>query len=198
MARFQAVLSALDRFHIGILFLSDKGNVILSNREAERILDLKDGLRLDVARKPSTPFETDRRALCKVIERATATADGRDNHAETLLAVKRRPGRDALLVEVCPLRDECYGLTGSLRGAILFVIDPTHLGLVSSNGIGALYHLTSAEADVCRLLAEGYSSRDMADIRNVTPETIRSQLVRLALSVNLPIDKAESPRDANI
>ena len=51
-SRFQAVMAALDRFHIGVFILSAKGDVILRNREADRILDLKDGLSLDRSGQP--------------------------------------------------------------------------------------------------------------------------------------------------
>ncbi len=56
---------------------------------------------------------------------------------------------------------------------------------------------------VCRLLVEGCETQTIADMRNVTAETVRTQVksilaktrtskrsdvVRLALTVNLPVD----------
>ena len=66
-----------------------------------------------------------------------------------------------------------------------------------------LYGLTGSEAEICKLVAQGQETRDVADERNLTLETTRTyikqilqktgaknraQLVRLALNVNLPID----------
>ena len=69
-----------------------------------------------------------------------------------------------------------------------------------------LYQLTGAESEICKLIAQGMETNHMAEAKNITGETVRShvkkilqktgvnnrsQLVRLALSVNLPIDQAE-------
>lgn len=66
-----------------------------------------------------------------------------------------------------------------------------------------LYDLTDAESDICKLLAGGIKVDDIAESRNVTSGTVRSQIktlfdktntssqldvVRLALKVNLPIN----------
>ncbi|MCK5167724.1 MAG: helix-turn-helix transcriptional regulator, partial [Rhodospirillaceae bacterium] len=84
------------------------------------------------------------------------------------------------------------------------VIDPGKTDMVSTEGMQALYQLTGAESEICRLVAEGLETNDMADSKNITGETVRShikkimqktgvnnrsQLVRLALTVNLPIDQ---------
>ncbi len=60
-------------------------------------------------------------------------------------------------------------------------------------------------ASTCRLIAEGLGTGDIADTQNLTRETVRTyvkrilekpgtknraQLVRLALTVNLPIDES--------
>ena len=87
----------------------------------------------------------------------------------------------------------------------MLVIDPMHTDVVSTEGMQALYNLTGAESDTCRLIAEGLGTDDIADTQNLTRETVRTyvkrilektgtknraQLVRLALTVNLPIDES--------
>ena len=88
----------------------------------------------------------------------------------------------------------------------MFVIDPMRTDVVSTEGIQALYNLTGSESEICRLIVEGLGTREVAEARNVGQETVRThvkrllgktgtknraQLVRLALSVNLPIDKGD-------
>ena len=46
-AEFQGVLSALDRFHVGVLLLNAHGTVVVKNAEAKRILGEKGGLATD-------------------------------------------------------------------------------------------------------------------------------------------------------
>ena len=87
---------------------------------------------------------------------------------------------------------------------MMFVIDPMHTDVVSTKGMQVLYNLTGTESDTCRLIVDGLGTDDIADERNLTRETVRTyvkrilektgtknraQLVRLALTVNLPIDK---------
>ncbi len=89
---------------------------------------------------------------------------------------------------------------------MMLVIDPMHTDVVSTEGMQALYNLTGAESDTCRLIAEGLGTGDIADAQNLTLETVRTyvkrilektgtknrvQLVRLALPVNLPIDELD-------
>jgi len=69
-------------------------------------------------------------------------------------------------------------------------------------GLQALYDLTATEIVVLELLVAGKSNHDIADIRGVSPETVKTQtrsvfaklavrnraeLVRRVLAINLPI-----------
>jgi len=205
-SRFQAVMAALDRFHIGVFILSSTGHTILRNREADRILDLEDGLSLDRSGQPQPARETERRALRDAILKAAATARAEGDRAETLLVLPRISGGDPFLAEVVPIRDSGVELDSGFTSAMMLVIDPMHTDVVSTEGMQALYHLTGAESDTCRLIAEGLGTGDIADIQNLTLETVRTyvkrilektgtknrvQLVRLALTVNLPIDELD-------
>jgi DNA-binding CsgD family transcriptional regulator len=204
-SRFQAVMTVLDRFHVGVFIVSPKGHTILRNREADRILDLEDGLSLDRSGLPQPANETERRALRDALLMAAATARAEGDRAETLLALPRISGGDPFLAEVVPIRGSGIELDSGFTGAMMLVIDPMHTDVVSTEGMQALYNLTRAESDTCRLLAEGLGTGDIADTQNLTRETVRTyvkrilektgtknrvQLVRLALTVNLPIDES--------
>jgi DNA-binding CsgD family transcriptional regulator len=206
-ARFHAVLGALDRFHMGVLILGPLGHVMLKNQEAQRILELKDGVGLDTAGKPTATDTNASRLLARAVQRALATADAQDNRAETVLSVQRRSERDAFIIEVSPLRGSELSMEGHISGAIVLLVDPAHHALASTQGIKDIYGLTDAEAEVLRLLVAGHDSEEMAEMRGVSLDTVRTQikrilaktdthgrpaLVRLALSVNPPIDPAES------
>jgi len=201
-SRYQAVLDALDRFQIGVMILAGTGTVIVRNREAERILDLDDGLRLDSRHRPIAPRGDGNGALGRAVQQACLTSAAESTAGGALLAVSRRSGHDAYLLEVVPLHGGGE-LEQPVRGAILFVIDPANRGVVSTQGLQLLYALSDAESEVCRLLIDGYTTNEIADIRNVRPETVRGQLkallaktnsrrqsdvVRLALKVNLPVE----------
>lgn len=204
-SRFDSVFSALDRFHIGIFVLSPNGAVAVKNREAARLIDQGDGLALsNNGRLQPSVDDNQRGALKEAVDKAINTAMGGQNTAETRMVLTRRSGKTPYLLEVTPIRDQ-NELESDFHGALVFVIDPDNTDFVSTEGMQALYGLTGAEAEICKLLAQGLETDDIADSRNITRETVRhyvkqtlqkagvnnrAQLVRLALTVNLPIEPA--------
>jgi DNA-binding CsgD family transcriptional regulator len=153
--------------------------------------------------------EAERSALRDAILKAAATAGAvgaGGGRAETVLVLPRRSPGDPFLVEVAPIRDRGVELDRGFSGAIMYVIDPMRSDVVSTEGMQALYGLTGTESEICRLIVEGLGTGEVAEARNVGLETVRThvkrllektgtknwaQLVRLALSVNLPIDKGD-------
>lgn len=207
--RFNAVVAALDRFHLGVVILTPGGEAVVSNREAERVFTTADGLVLDHRNMPRPVAEAARAPFAEAFTAAVATARAEGSRSGTLLTVPKRGGGDPYLVEVSPLRDEGIELEPGYRGAVMFIVDPARTDIVSTENMAMLYQLTGAESEICRLVAEGLETDEVAEARNVSPETVRThvkrilsktgttsraQLVRLAHIVNLPIDR---PKDGN-
>ena len=204
-SRFGGVLSVLDRFHMGIFVLSPNGSVVVKNAEAERILDAGDGLSISHDGRLHPSNDDERSELKNIITRAISTAQAEDNRAEQLMVIARNSGNDPYLVEVVPIRDHGE-IETEFKGCIVFVIDPNKTDMVSTEGMQTLYQLTGAESEICKLIAQGLETSHMAESKNITGETVRShikkilqktgvnnrsQLVRLALTVNLPIDQTD-------
>ncbi|GMR05649.1 MAG: hypothetical protein BMS9Abin25_0224 [Gammaproteobacteria bacterium] len=198
-SRFNAVLEALDYYQVGTIIVTQNGDVILSNEEAKRVFEQKDGLSYDLKGRLSVTSS----GLLSMIKTCAATARGEGVDSEKLLAIKRRSGKDDYILTVAPMRDPQNSLDLHFRGAIVYVVDPTNISIISTAGMAKLYDLTKAEDAVCQFLVEGLDTQSIADRRSVSIETIRSQikslmsktrvqnrasLIRLALSVNLPIE----------
>ena len=203
--RFSRVLEALDHFHLGVFILSEKGVCILKNNEADRIIGLTDGLLLDKNRKLRACNKEDNDRLQRSIRDAINASTKKGLSCGALRKVKRKTGKDSFLVEVSPLSNRDEMINKSHHGSIIFVIDPDEPGNVSTKGMRKLYELTLSEANVCQCVVEGYSNPEIAELRNVSPETVKTQLqsilrktssksraelIRRALSINLPIDNA--------
>ena len=201
--RYQAVLQALDRYHLGVFVLGPRGDVIVRNRAADQILESNGALSLTTRHRLTVNDRSKERDLRAAIERAVSTARAEDTHAETLLSIPRRHERDPLLLDICPAKDPGVELDAGFNGAFVFAIDPSQLYSVSTRGMDVLYGLTDAETDVLDHLIKGYSTSDTADSRGVSIETVRSQaksllqkvgvsdrtqLIARAARVNLPID----------
>lgn len=203
--RFNAVLEALDRFHTGVFILTPTGSLIVANKEANRIAGEKDGLAISPDGKLRCVLDTDREALGQAIDKASSTALGKGRGNGTQLAIQRRSGEMPYLVQVAPLSDSAKQTGEIIRGALVYVNDPERTVNISTNGLQQLFTLTNAEIETYRLLTQGFTSDEIADIRNISPDTVRgtfkqlfkktdcrnqADLVRLALTVNLPIDEA--------
>lgn len=201
--RYEAVLAALDRFQIAVFILTDQGRVAVKNKEALRILDSGKGLQEDVNGRLRATLSASNALLQKAITEAIATARATQSTDVSVVKIANREGTSALLAEISPFRDTGVELDRDFRGSLVFVIDPDHRRDISTKGMAELYRLTEAESEICRLVANGMNTPEMAETRGVAPETIRSQvksvlqkthsgsrldLVRLALTINLPID----------
>ncbi len=204
--RFRAVLDALDRVKIGVFITLADGQVAVHNSEASRIVELKDGMHFSHDRTLTLTNDGERRLLERAVCSTSATANGTDIVPEVLMAVSRRSGTEPFLLAICPLRGDTSNIGGDFRGSLIFAIDPINRQSISTSGMETLFGLSTAEADVLKKLLDGYNLQDISELRNTTIGTVRSQikavkiktntnrqsdLVRLAISVNIPIDEAD-------
>lgn len=201
-SRFNAVLGALDRFHIGLFLVTRSGSVIHHNASASNLLARKDGVSLTKARTLSIA-DSDRTAeLAGAIDQISRTVQAEGIDASRTFRVSKPSGGDPYLIEVSPLKDVHGEIDPRFKGAIVSVIDPDDRIEISTRGLLELYDLTPAEIAVAELLVVGRTAHEIADIRSVSFNTARSQIrslmtktgtsnrtdfIRLALTVNLPI-----------
>lgn len=201
--RFNAVLEVLDRLKIGVLITTSTGEIIIANREAEVCLDAANGIATSQTRKLMIRSSLHHDECARQIMAASQIESGADFSA--VMKVPKRAGETPWLLEIFPLRDSIGSLDKGLEGAIIFITDPDRNDVISTAGMEKLFELSPAEHDICRLMVEGKKQTEIAEIRNVAPATIKTQaqslysktdtenkldLVRLALKVNLPVERA--------
>lgn len=200
--RFHHVLDVLDRLGIGVLILRSQGEVVLANREANRIVAAQDGLRLTSEKRLSLVSPNDSTLLNAALSRIDQLARLQADSRIEALVIQRPTGGESYVLDLMPLRENSGDLGNDFIGAWAFLIDPDHRAMISIDGLRKNYRLTVAEGMVCGLLADGLSLRDIADSRNVSLDTIKTQartiyaktqtknrreLVRRALSIVPPI-----------
>ncbi len=171
-----AVFSALDHINIGIMLVLRSGDVILSNREAKRILDGQDGLRLGLNGTLLCDTAEDTAQLTALIAEVAETAAGDADAAHKQMTLPRRAAKRPYLVDIAPVRDSKNELGTSFYGTIVFVIDPLNNDSLNVDQFATMYRLTPAETSVCNLMAKGYSAPEMANIRGTSPATIKNQI----------------------
>ena len=174
-SRYRAILSVLDRLGIGVLVLLDDDHILLANNEAERILDAGDGLRrgldgkLAIPQRFSScpPMSTLRGALAEV--RSGRAPEG------TTLYIDRENGFDPYVIDIAVFHENGIELGSPITATLLCMIDPERRDVISTRGLEQIYGLTAAESAVCSLMGAGHSNREIADIRGVHLDTVKSQ-----------------------
>ena len=89
-----------------------------------------------------------------------------------------------------------------LYGAVITIIDPDNSSVIEIERLSKAYELTGAESTITQYLVDGWINSDIAEDRNVSIETVKTQIasimhktgakrrtdiVRLALKTSPPI-----------
>ena len=207
-SRYQAVLSALDHVRVGLCIAEPNGAIIVSNEEADRILNLGGDIGLGKDKLIHCRSGAEEAAIHQAIYKTCATSSGKASLSEAFQLIGASP-ETQISVEVAPLRDSNSELDSHFNGALVTLIDLSSNPEVDCSKIALAYKLTPAEKEVCQLVTQGTSVKDIAESRNVVPETIKSQLksiyrktdcnnrvelIRLALKANPPVDSTNESR----
>jgi DNA-binding CsgD family transcriptional regulator len=166
---------ALDRIPIGFLVVDATGKVLMSNRVAQGILGLNDGLALGRnGLVTSRQGETDR--LRGLIQSAISAGAGKGLGSGGMMRVPRPSLRRSFQVLVTPLRSGTAVFWPEGAAAAIFVSDPEGRIEPSDKLLGKLFGLTPAEARLAGALMQGNSLTDAADEFHLSRNTVRAQL----------------------
>lgn len=204
-ARFNAVLEVLDRFKLGVFLVTSAGELIEHNSAAQKMLKPKDALFLSTKNRLRATQESADSQLKAAIN---SMCDSRSSNTKSIrFAVQKASSNAKLLIEISPLVHVDLSF-----GALIIASDPEETSIINTAHFTELFNLTRSEQDVCQLLAEGDQINTIADKRSTAPETVRSQvksvlaktqtsrqvdLVRLAHSINIPVDDGLSLNSPN-
>ncbi len=203
-ARYRAVLEVLDRLQLGVILLGQDQSLWLKNEAADRILEHRDSIGIDHRGKLIGKGATVAKILDDCFSGLTGNAD-----LSVPKSVRCRLPRgevtgvvgDAYIADISRLNNDELD---SRSGFVMILVDPDRSGIVNLTSLASLFGLTRSEAAVCELVVKGYTNNEIADSRNVSPETVitqvkslfaktnshrRGDLVHLAHSVNIPVDR---------
>ena len=209
-SRFNAVISVLDRFHLGVAILNSKGSMVLANQAAQDMLDQANGLKLQNGKLVASASAVANNLLQKSIKEIRKLLDGTGNIEAKRIPISRDTKATPYLMDISPIMNREIDLSSQFRGILVIVVDPDHHNIIDVSGLDSLFSFTDAESSVCQLLMAGHSTEEMAEIRNVNPNTIRKQintlldktnthhrteLVHLTHSINIPVDTLDQSKD---
>lgn len=166
-------LSALlDRVPMGAVLLNATGDVVHANTRAEKVLGT--GSVLSVEGGQLKALETRGNQLLQRLIAAGLTRKGEINDMTLQLRGRSTPD---LYLQITPMdtrepRDPL--LPASVRAAVwIGTCEPSH---ISPSSLAKLYNLSPTEATLLALLVEGKSSSEITDLRNVSINTVRTQI----------------------
>lgn len=171
----RALTEVIDRMPTGVILVDADAKVILMNRSAEKVLAAEDGIRLWEGR-PAASDSRENRKLQALLRSAAATDPQAGNAAGAVLCFSRPSGKRPLTGMVGPLMAAAPDMATDEARALLFIADPEDGYSSASEVLEGLYELTHAEADLVRLISEGRSLEEVAELRGVRMNTVRSQL----------------------
>lgn len=174
--RYDAVLSVLDRFLLGVFIVLPSGEIVLKNSSAKNIIWADEGLRVDykkhlIARKS----ELNEKLQLAITTACDVSLENQMGSSNTML-VPKLSSADGYIIDIAPLKDTNNELGTRIKGAMVTVIDPDYGHKLNLEGLKQLYKLSEAEASVTESLIHGRTYSEIADIRNVSPETIKTQV----------------------
>lgn len=161
-------LGALDRVAGGVALFAEGGALRHLNREAERILNLADGLTRRTMEDAARP----------VIEADPMHAP----HFSASAQVQRPSGRPAFVLQFAPL-PAANDFPGEVR-AIGFITDPETQARLDVTLLQQLYNVTPAEARLAERLCAGDTLSGAAARCAITEATAKTQLARLFEKTN--------------
>ena len=168
-----AALDGLRRTGTAILIVLSDGQILYANDEAERLLRERSVLSVHNGRVAATSRKAGDQ-LAALIRAAVNTAGGLAASSGGAIAIERDGGLPLTLL-VAPFRPVREGFGPAVPAAVVFIRD-SERATPMTQALQGLFGLTVAEACIAGLLAQGYSTDDIARSQRITPNTVRVHL----------------------
>jgi len=201
--KYQAVLAALDHVVIGLCIVRPNRVVEICNSEAKRIFENTDLIKIDKNRMLIAKERQVSQMINQAIDQATNQQRLHPIEHENILRIGYK-NEVSFLLEVTHLRDSEGELGEPLDGALVSIIDLFNTKEIKTERLTTLYSLTAVEQQVCSFVVQGLSRTEIAERREVSPQTVKTQissiytklqvrtrteLIRLALKIHPPVER---------
>jgi DNA-binding CsgD family transcriptional regulator len=183
-ALWSAGMQALESLGIGWLVCDETGRLLVANRIASRILNARDGLRLN---SKGVPCATTGRpeVLAEAFERAAATTSAKQGNRRTAFIVKRANGKRPLTL----LAHSVVGLSTKQNftqsATCVLILDPARAVQPTASDLRQLYGFTPRETGLAALLMDGSTLDESCYRLGMSGSTGRTHLRRLFKKVGV-------------
>ena len=179
-------MTALDHVGRGVVLAAEDGTVHFVNRRAEALFADGDGLSA-TRRGLKTGRPRADGALLGLVNEAARTGQGRASVAVGAMTVSRKSGKAPYTVIAEPLASSHRDRLGApdRAGAILFIGGGEHDRAPAPERLATIYGLTAAEAQVAASASQGLGATEIAAVRGVSVNTVKSHLKAIFLKADV-------------
>ena len=172
-------VAALEELACGVLFIDERGKVLLFNRAAQEILDANDGLALSAVGEIRAARSQDQARLRRLVGEACASGNGARGDSGGAIPIQRPSLNRPYAVIVAPLRLRAWPLLSRRPAAVAFVTDPEKAIELSHERLRGLFQLTPAEARLAAALAARQTLEEYAEAAGISTGTARWTLKKI-------------------
>ncbi|SCA57255.1 putative CheY-like receiver [Candidatus Terasakiella magnetica] len=159
-------LHVLDRLQVGVIICEEDSHVVHMNQFAAEICSEQDGLSLDGGNFVRCLSNAARSELQDAIAQGATT--------ESAISIERQSSETSLRVIISSIDDKI----------LILVSDPEKHNPPSVENLQDLYDLAPSEAQLLRLIIQGYSLQEAAPIQGITEGSARTYLKRIFSKTN--------------
>lgn len=174
-----AMADALGKIPRSVIVVDRSRRVIFANSHAESQLALKDGIQIDSNGILNASRASDSKKLSAVVNSVFETSLDIGATETGLLQLPKPSGGRSLQVLVSPFAEKEMSKVEGEPLAIVFVHDPDDRTHTVEQILCQTYGLTSAEAHLTAILADGKSLNETCEILAITQNTARTHLKRV-------------------
>lgn len=175
--RARVTEDALEVLDAGVVCLDGAGRAVFVNGRARRIAAERDGFGFDKG-FPTSSSPVGRAALQQAVS-ALLTGRAPATPPPGPVLLPRPSGRPPYRVDVAPTPPPSRSAADPPSGVLLFIVDPARMPMPTPARLMATFGLTAGEAAVATLLGEGRSLEEIAELRAVRVQTVRTQLKQI-------------------
>lgn len=174
--RYAMVLEVLDRLAIGTAIVTGEREIVLKNTAFDRLLSDGDALRATGDGNLRAVDPDAEGAFAHQILRAADCSLKNSLHSGVTTSLARGLEKDPLSLDISPVRFGAFDGPVSRGYAIIFAIAPEWKLATNGQSLAGSFGLSKAEAESLTHYLKGFTYENIADMRGVSRETVKSQI----------------------
>ncbi len=174
--RYSMVLEVLDRLAIGTAIVTGDREIVLKNKAFDRLLADGDALRASGDSNLRTVDPDAEGAFARQIQRAADCSLKNSLHSGLTTSLSRGLEKDPLSLDISPVRFSAFDGSASRGYAIIFAIAPEWKLATNGLSLAGSFGLSKAEGESLTHYLKGFTYENIADMRGVSRETVKSQI----------------------